>query len=92
MVLCPLYGPLYPLKNSETSETTLLVLRNVLQIVFRQNSKSYRDLFRISEYRDYRDNRNYHSSEILSNNGEIAIIALAKKVAIITIITSKKKR
>jgi hypothetical protein len=57
--------------------------------VFRQNSKGYRDLFRIS---DNHDNHDYHSSEILSDNREIEIIALAKKVAIISIITSNKKR
>jgi hypothetical protein len=90
--LCPLYGPLSPLKNSETSETTLLFSRNVLQNVFRQNSKGYRDLFRRSDNRDYRDNHDYHSSEILSDNREIGIIALAKKVALIAIITSNKKR
>ncbi len=37
-------------------------------------------------------NHDYHSREILSNNHKIAIIALAKKVAIIAIITSNKKR
>ncbi len=50
-----------------------------MQNAFRQNSKGYRDLFRISDNRDYRDNHDYHSSEILSDNREIAIIALAKK-------------
>jgi hypothetical protein len=59
------------------------------------NFKGYRDLFHISDdcnYRDYRDHHDYHSSEILSDNREIAIIALAKKVVIIAIITSNKKR
>jgi hypothetical protein len=65
------------------------VLQNVLQNAFRQTSKGYRDLFRVS---DNRDNHDYHSSEILGDNREIAIIALAKKVAIIAIITSNKKR
>jgi hypothetical protein len=50
-----------------------------LQNACRQNSKGYRDLFHISDNRDYRDNHDYHSSEILSDNREIAIIALAKK-------------
>jgi hypothetical protein len=53
---------------------------------------SYCDLFRISDNRDYRDNHDYHSSEILSDNREIALIALAKKAAIIAIIISNKKR
>jgi hypothetical protein len=48
---------------------------------FCQYSKGYRDLFRTCDNRDYRDNHDYHSSEILSNNRKIAIIALAKKVA-----------
>ncbi len=55
-------------------------------------ANSYRDLFRISDNRDYRDNHDYHSSKMLSDNREIAIIALAKKVAIIAISTSSKKR
>jgi hypothetical protein len=59
---------------------------------FRQNSKDCRDLFHISDDRDDHDNHDYHSSEILSDNREIAIIALAKKVALIAIITSNKKR
>jgi hypothetical protein len=90
--LCHLYGPLFPLWSSEDSEkskTTSLVSRNVLQNAFRQNSKGCRDLFLISDDRDHRDNHDYHSSEILSDNREIAVIALAKKVAIIT---SNKKR
>jgi hypothetical protein len=49
-------------------------------------------IFRISDNRDYRYNHDYHSSEILSDNHEIVIIALAKKVAIIAIITSNKER
>jgi hypothetical protein len=63
-----------------------------LQNAFHQNSRVYRDLLRISDNRDYRDNHDYHSSEILSDNREVAITALAKKVAIIAIITSDKKR
>jgi hypothetical protein len=55
-----------------------------LQNAFRQNSNGYRDLFCISNNRDYCNNHDYHSSEILSENNEIAIIALAKKIAIIT--------
>jgi hypothetical protein len=54
--------------------------------------QGYRDLFRVCDNRDYRDNHDYHSSEMLSDNCEIAIIALAKKVAIIAIITSNMKR
>jgi hypothetical protein len=50
-----------------------------LQNAFRQYSKGYRDLFRIGDNRDYRDYHDYHSSEILSDNRKIAIIALAKK-------------
>jgi hypothetical protein len=98
MALCSLCGPLSSLRPSVPSEKQRnnlddpLVSRNVLQNAFRQNSKGYCDLFRISDNRDYRDNHNYHSSEILSDNHEIAIIALAKKVAIIAIITSNKKR
>ncbi len=90
--LCPLYGPVSPLWPSENSETTSLVSRNVLQNAFHRNSKDCRYLFRISDDRDHCDNHDYHSSEILSDNREIAIIALAKKVAIIAIITSDKKR
>jgi hypothetical protein len=55
---------------------TSLVSRNVLQNAFRQNSKGCRDLFRIS---DDRYNHDYHSSEILSDNHEVAMIALVKK-------------
>jgi hypothetical protein len=69
-----------------------LILRNVFQNTFRQNSKGYCDLFRTADNRDYRDNHDYHSSKILTDNHEIAIITLAKKVAIIAIITSNKKR
>jgi hypothetical protein len=83
--LCPLYGPLPPLKRAKQAKRPL-VSRNVLQNAFRQSSKGYHDLFRIS------DNRDYRSSEILGDNREIAIIGLAKKVAIIAIITSNKKR
>ncbi len=89
--LCPLYGPLPPqqrsvpsfalcsfygpLKNSEKSEMTCLVLINA----FHQNSKGCHDLFCISDDQDHCDNHDYHSSEILSDNCEISIIALAKK-------------
>jgi hypothetical protein len=98
MAFCSLYGPLSPLWPPDPSEKQrnkrkdLLLSRNVLQNAFRQNYKVYRDLFCISDNRDYRDNHDYHSSEMLSDNREIAIIALAKKVAIIAIITSNKKR
>ncbi len=96
MALCPFYGPLSPLRSSVPStalcplrkkrnkRTGPLVSRNVLPNAFCQYSKGYRDLFRICDNRDYRDNHDYHSSEILSDNREIVIIALAKKVAIIT--------
>jgi hypothetical protein len=47
--------------------------------VFLQNSKGYVYLFRVSDNRDYCDNHDYHSSEMFSDNREIAIIALAKK-------------
>jgi hypothetical protein len=104
--LCPLYGPLSPLWPPVPSEKQQnrwndpLVSRNVWQNMFHKNSTVYRDLFRISDNRDYHDNHDYHSSEILSDHSseilsdhrEIAIIALAKKVAIIAIITSNKKR
>jgi hypothetical protein len=97
-VLYPFYGPLSPLRSSIPSEKQRknrddpLVSRNVLQNAFHQNSKGYYDLFCISDNRDYRDNQDYHSSEILSDNREKAIIALAKKVVIIAIITSNKKQ
>ncbi len=65
-----------------------LVSRNVLQNAFRKTLRVI-DLFHIGDNRDYRDNHNYHSIEILSDNREIAMIALAKKDAIIT---SNKKR
>jgi hypothetical protein len=77
--LCPLYGPLSPLWPSVPSgkqrnkRNNPLVLQNVLQNVFRQNSKGYLDLFCISDNCDYHDNHNYHSSKILSDNREIAI-------------------
>jgi hypothetical protein len=63
-----------------------------MHFVKSQNSKGSLDLFRISydgilfrisNDHDHRDNHDYHSSEILSDNREIAIIALAKKVEII---------
>jgi hypothetical protein len=60
--------------------------------MFGQNSKGYRNLFQISAKRDHPDNHGYHSSEILSNNCEIAIITLAKKVEIIAMIKSNKKQ
>jgi hypothetical protein len=88
MALCSFYGPLKTAKKAKLS----LVSLNVLQNAFRQNSKGCRDLYRISDDRDHRDNYDYHSSEILSNNREKAIIAPAKKIAIIAIITSNKKR
>jgi hypothetical protein len=94
--LTPLWPPV-PSEKQQNKQNDLLVLRNVLQNMFRQSSKVYRDLFRISDNRDYRYNHDYHSSEILSDNRKIAIIALAKKVAtiaimIIAIVTSNKKR
>jgi hypothetical protein len=94
--LCPLYGPLSPLWHPVPSEkqqnkrNNPLVSRTVLLNAFRPNSKAYRDLFPISDNGDYRDNHDYHSSEIVSDNREITIIALVKKVAIIVIITSNK--
>ncbi len=96
--LCPLYGPLsllwpsVPPEKQWTKRNDPLASRNVLQNVFSKNSKGYRDLFRKSDNRNYRDNHCYHSSEILSDNRKIAIITLAKKGAIIAIITSNKKR
>jgi hypothetical protein len=86
MTICPLFGPLSTLQPSVPSEKQLNkqkdphVSRNVLQNAFRQNSKGYRDLFRLSDDRNHRDNHNYHSSEILSDNHKIAIIALANKL------------
>jgi hypothetical protein len=83
--LCPLYGPLSPLwppvpsEKQRNKRNDPLLLQNVFQNVFRHNSKVYRNLFRISDNRDYRDNHDYHSSEIISDNREIGIIALAKK-------------
>jgi hypothetical protein len=73
------------------SKTTCLVSRNVLPNTFLQNSKGCRDLFCISDDRDHRDNHDDHySSEMLSDNREIAIIALAKKVAIIVFLEKLK--
>jgi hypothetical protein len=98
MAHCRLYGPLSPLRPFVQSEKQRnkqkypLVSRNVLQNAFCQNSKGHCDLFRISDNRDNRGYHDYHLSEILSDNREIAIIALAEKVAIIAIITSNKKR
>jgi hypothetical protein len=71
---------------------TLLFRKMFFQNEFLQNSKGYRDLFHVSDNRDYRNNHDYNSSEMLSDNREIAIIALVKKVAIITIITANMKR
>jgi hypothetical protein len=88
--LCPL-RPSVPSKTQRNKRKDPLVSQNVLQKAFLQNSKGYRDLFRVSDNRDYRDNHDYHSNEMLSDNREIAIIALAKKVAIIAIITSNMK-
>ncbi len=99
--LCPFCGPLSLLRSSLPSEKQRknrddpLVSQNFWQNAFRQNSKGYCYLFRISDNRDYRnnyDNHDYHSIDILSDNCEIAIIALANKVAIVAIITSNKKR
>ncbi len=102
--LSPLHGPmsllrlyvpstaLCPLWKERNKRNGPLVSRNVLQNAFRQYSKGYCDLFRLCDNRDYRDNHDYHSSEILSDNREIAIITLEKKVAKIAIITSNKKR
>jgi hypothetical protein len=36
--------------------------------VFHQNTKGYRDPFRIRDNHDHRENRDYRSSEILSDN------------------------
>ncbi len=54
-------------------QATPLALRTVLRNAFRQNFKDCRDLFCIS---NNCDNHHYHSSEILSDNREIAIIAI----------------
>jgi hypothetical protein len=81
-----------PYEKQQNKRNDPLVSRIVLQNAFRQNSKVYRGLFRISDNCDYRENHDYNSSEILSDNHEIAIIGLAKKVSIIAIIASNKKR
>jgi hypothetical protein len=47
-------------------------------MLFHQNTKGYRDPFRIRDKHNHRDNRDYRSSEILIDNRGIAIIALAK--------------
>jgi hypothetical protein len=93
MALCLLNSPLSPLWPSVPS-TALLKTANKTKwpLLFRENFKGFRDLFRISNDRDHHNNHDYHSSEILSENREIAIIALAKKVVIIAIITSHKER
>ncbi len=63
----------------------IIALWNVLRIAFCQNPR-YRDQFRIRNIRDYR------LCEFISNNCEIAMIALAEKVVIIAIITFIRKR
>ncbi len=78
MALGPLHGPL---KNSETSKTAPLVSWNVFFNSFCQNPKGYRNLFCIG---------NKCSCKTLSDNPEIAIIALVKEVVKIAIITSNK--
>jgi hypothetical protein len=69
--LCLLYSPLSPLQPSVPSgkqrnkQNNPIVSLNVFQNAFCQNSKGYRDLFRISDNHGYRYNHDYHSSEIL---------------------------
>ncbi len=88
MALCSLYGPLKTAKKAKL----LLLFRKMFWKTHFVKTPGCRDLFRISDDRNRRDHYDYHSSEILSDNREIAIIASAKKVAIIAIITSNKKR
>ncbi len=57
--LCPLYAPLSPLKKSEKSETTLLFSELFCKRVL-SKLQGYRDLFGISDNRDYCDNHDYH--------------------------------
>jgi hypothetical protein len=59
---------LCPLRKEQNKRNGHLVSRNVFQNAFRQYSKGYRDLFRICDNLDYRNNHDYHSSEILSDN------------------------
>jgi hypothetical protein len=87
--LCPLYGPLSPLRPSVPS-MAICPLYGPLRVS--SKLQGYRDLFCVSDNRDYCDNHDYHSSEMLSDNREIAIIALAKKAPINTIIPSNIKR
>ncbi len=85
--LCPFYGPQQTKRNNLSCFAKCFAKSRFVKTL-RVVAK---DLFRSSNDRDDRDNHDNHSSEMLSDNCEIAIIALAKKLAIIMIITSNKK-
>jgi hypothetical protein len=82
-----LYGPLSPLRPSVPPRPSVpsekqrnkrndpLASRNVFAKPVLSKLQGYRDLFCLS---DNRDNHDHHSSEILSDNCEIAIITLGK--------------
>jgi hypothetical protein len=86
--LCLLYSPLSPLwpsvpsEKQGTSKTTILFSEKLSKTRFVKTPRVI--AIAISDNRDYRDNHDYHSREILRDNHKIAIIALTKKVAIIT--------
>ncbi len=102
--LCLFYSPLSPLRPYVPSTALCSLWKTARQAkrpsclvkcfakCVSSKLQRYRDIFCIIDNRDYRGYHDYHSSEILSDNCKIAIIALAKKVAIIAIITFNKER
>jgi hypothetical protein len=95
IALCPLCGPLFPLRPSVPSAALWKTAKQAKRLLlFREMFCKTRlvktprvicDLFCISDNWNYCDNHDYRSSEILSDNRKIAMFTLAKKVAIYAI-------
>ncbi len=94
MALCLLNSPLSPLwtsvpsralwKTAKKAKQPLLFHEMFCRMRFVKTPMVFTNhLFCNSDDRDNRDNHDYHSSEILSDNCAIAIIAWAKKVDLI---------
>jgi hypothetical protein len=105
MALCPLYGPLSPLRPSVPSTTLCPLYSHLFPLRPSVPSTALCPLYGplspstalcplygpLSPLKNSETSKTTHSSGILSDNHEITIIALAKKIAIIAIIVFREK-